>query len=79
MYKYKTNEYTSKLIEVLKPTLLALILITFIRLFNNTFENQNKNIYKIALFLTITFVAIYNYNINPIYVILFNILLGMML
>lgn len=80
IYKYRDNEYTFKLIEVLKPTLLALILITFIRLFNNTFKTaKNKNNFKISLFLILTFVAIYNYNINPIYVILFNVMLGMLI
>ena len=87
LYKYKDNDNTKKIISVLKPTVLALILITFIRLLNNilksnqyTNKNTNKNKYiKLLIFMTFTFVTIYYYNINPIYIILINLIIGLLI
>ena len=83
LYKYKENDNTKKIVSVLKPTLLALILITFIRLLNNIlksneYTNKNKCI-KLLIFMTFTFVTIYYHNVNPIYIILINLIIGLLL
>lgn len=70
LFKYKDNPYTKKIINVLKPTLLALVFITFIRLSINTKNNIN---YYYFLFFPFTFILIFFYHINPIFVILINI------
>lgn len=75
LFKYKDNKYTRKIINILKPTLLALVLITLIRLCMNTYNNVNL---KYFIFLLTTFIMIYFYNINPIYVIIINIIIGIL-
>tara|TARA_B110000259_G_scaffold188119_1_gene245062 strand:- start:462 stop:1007 length:546 start_codon:yes stop_codon:yes gene_type:complete len=82
LHNYKYNNNTKKIIFVLKPTLLALILITFIRIIDNIlkigdFTNKNKLIY-LFLIISFTFVSIYFYNINPIYIILINLIIGLL-
>ena len=82
IFKYKENVYTKKVIFTLKSTVLALIFITFLTLFKNTVKTYNKLSeynFKILFFFILTFILIFYLNYNPIHVILFNLIIGLLL
>ena len=81
LFKYKNNKYIIKIISILKPTVLVLVFITILNMFNQTFKikKYNKENLKMLFFMILTFILIYYYDINPIYVILFNLLFGIMI
>ena len=75
LISYHDHKIGQNIIFALMPTILSLLIITIIGVIGELIKRNGKepfsrNYLKICMFILITFITIYVYNVNPIYIII---------